>query len=184
MNDILDVLKSDIEKAVAHLKVEFSQLQVGRASAGLVDGLMVESYGTKQPLKAVANVSVPDAKTVQIQPWDKGQLVDIEKAISSSDLNVTPMNDGISIRINIPPLTEERRKDLTKVVNKMAEEERITVRQYRQKAFDKIKVLDKDKEITEDDVRSLEKKVQEIIDNANKIVEDMAKSKENDVLTV
>ena len=184
MNDILDVLKNEFDSIIEHLKSEFAHLQIGRASSALVEGIFVESYGVRQPLKAVANISIPDAKTIQIQPWNKDQLVDIEKAIASSDLNLTPMNDGVCVRINIPDLTEERRKDLVKVVHKMAEDARISVRQARQKAIDSAKKLEKNGDITEDDLKGLEKKIQARVDDTNKLIEEMVKNKEKDVLTV
>jgi len=180
----VQVAQTDLTKVVDHLKGEYSRLQIGRASAALVEGLMVEAYGSKQPLKAVASISVPDARTVQIQPWDKSQLSAIEKAVQQSDLNLNPVNDGAFIRLNLPPLTEERRKDLSKVVNRLAEESRISVRNVRQKAHDKIKELEKNKELTEDQVKSFQKKLQDKVDATNLEIEKISKGKENDVMTV
>lgn len=177
-------LQGDLDKTTAHLKDEFSRLQIGRASAALVEQIDVEVYGSKQPLKAVATISVPDAKTVQIQPWDKANLGPIEKAIQVSDINISPVNDGAVVRLNIPPLTEERRKDLTKVVHKLAEDARIAVRNARQKAHDAVKNQQKNSDITEDDARHADKLIQEKVDKANQSIEEMAKAKENDVMTV
>lgn len=181
---LLQQFQQDFTKAMDHLRQEFGGLQIGRASAALVEGLQVEAYGTKQPLKAVANISVPDSKTVQIQPWDKSQLGAIEKAIQNSDLNLSPVNDGIVVRLSIPPLTEERRRDLTKVVSRLAEEARIVVRSARQKGHDRARELEKSSEITEDQLHGFEKKLQEKVDDANRQIEEIAKSKEADIMRV
>jgi ribosome recycling factor len=184
MVNFIQQADSDIKKILEHLKSEYSHLQIGRASASLVEGLMVDAYGTRQALKAMSHVSVPDAKTIQIQPWDRGLLQAIEKAIMTSDMNLTPNNDGVVVRINIPALTEERRRDLTKVVHKLAEDARISVRHARQGIMDGIKAVEKNKEVSEDEAKGFEKKLQEKVDAANKDIETMAKNKEHDVLTV
>jgi len=184
MEELIQNAQSEFTKILDHLKSEFARLQTGRASAALVEGLMVEAYGTKQPLKGMASISVPDAKTVQIQPWDKSLLSAVEKAIQTSDINISPANDGIVIRLNLPPLTEERRRDLTKVVGRMAEEARISVRNVRQKIHDKGKDMEKNKQLTEDQMKLFQKKLQEKVDNSNMEIEKMAKGKENDVMTV
>ena len=176
--------EQDFQGALQHLKSEFAGLQVGRASAALVENLNVEAYGSVQPLKALASISIPDPKTIQIQPWDRSQLQVVEKAIQNSDIMITPSNDGIVIRLNIPPLTEERRADLSKVVNRLAEEARISVRQSRQKINDQIKEAYKNSEITEDDKLSAEKKLQEKVDEINKEIESLAKAKEAEVMKV
>lgn len=183
-DDILSSAESDFKKVLEHLHSEYSHLQIGRASAAIVEGLMVEAYGTKQPLKAVANISIPDAKTIQIQAWDRSQLQAIEKAIINSDLNLAPSNDGVVIRLNLPPMTEERRKDLSKVVTRMAEEARISVRHSRQKALDAVKELSKNSQATEDQVKAFEKKLQEKVDKYNMDIEMSSKSKEHDIMTV
>jgi len=181
---LLQEAQTEFDASFTHLKDEFSRLQIGRASAALVDGIQVEAYGTKQPIKAMANISIPDAKSIQIQPWDKSQLAVIEKAIQNSDLNISPVNDGVSIRINLPQMTEERRQELTKVVGRLAEEARIAVRHPRQKALDKAKEMQKGGDITEDQLRGFEKQLQERVDKVNKEIEDAAKAKEQDVMTV
>lgn len=181
---ILKQFQEDSDKVLEHLQHEFSGLQIGRASAALVEGIEVEAYGTKQPLKTIANVSVPDPKTVQIQPWDKSQLGPIEKAIQNSDLNIAPVNDGAVVRLVIPPLTEERRKDLTKVVHRLAEEARIAIRNARQKGHDKAREMEKSSDITEDQLRGFEKKLQQHVDDMNSKVEESAKKKEQDIMTV
>ncbi|MBU0668210.1 ribosome recycling factor [Patescibacteria group bacterium] len=184
IDDEMRQLQTDLDKNVGHLKDEYSRLQIGRASAALVESLQVDAYGVKQPIKALATIVVPDAKTIQIQPWDKSQLGSIEKAIQQSDINISPVNDGINVRLNIPPLTEERRRDLTKVVHRLAEDSRIAVRNLRQKVHDKVKTMEKSGDITEDDARSADKRIQEKVDKVNQQIEEMAKNKENDVMTV
>lgn len=184
IDKVLQQADGEFQKVLDHLKGEYSRMQIGRASAALVEGLTVETYGSRQPLKGVGSVSIPDPKTVQIQPWDKGLLAEIEKAIRNSDLNLSPVNDGVVIRLNIPPLTEERRKDLAKVVSRLAEEARITVRHARQKAHDQLKDMEKKSEITEDQARMSEKKLQEKVDKVNMEIEMLAKNKEKDVMTV
>lgn len=184
MDAEMQQLQAEIDKTMSHLKDEYSRLQIGRASSALVEHIEVDVYGSKQPLIAVATISVPDAKTVQIQPWDKANLGPIEKAIQVSDINLSPVNDGIVVRLSIPPLTEERRKDLAKVVHKLAEEARIAVRNARQKAHDAVKSQQKNNEMTEDDSRHADKMVQEKVDKANQTIEEMAKGKDHDVMTI
>lgn len=184
MADFVAQGEAEMKKIIDHLKTEYSHLQIGRASATLVEGVMVEAYGTTQSLKGLAHISVPDAKTIQIQPWDRGTLHDIEKAIQAANLGLMPSNDGVVIRINIPPLTEERRRDLTKVVHKLAEDARISVRHARQGVMDKIKGQEKAKEISEDIAKGMEKKLQERVDAINQEIEMLSKTKESDVMKV
>lgn len=184
MDALLAVCDKEFTKIFEHIKTEYSRLQAGRASPALVEGIQVEAYGTRQPLKAVGSVSVPDAKTIQIQPWDKSQLTAIEKAIQISDIGITPINDGVVIRLSVPPLTEERRKDLVKVVNKLAEEARISIRHSRQKALDGMRAMEKEGKTTEDQIKVFEKKLQEKVDKANQEIEMVAKNKEKEVMTV
>lgn len=176
--------KQGFEKAMTHLKDEFAKLQVGRASSGMVESLMVDSYGMSQPLKAVATISVPDGRTVQIQPWDKGLLSAIEKAIQNSDLDLNPTNNGVAVILNIPPLTEERRRDLVKVVNRFAEEARISVRNARHDAMTSFKRQEHDGDMTEDDRNRSEKQLQEAVDAANAEIAELAKKKEESIMTV
>lgn len=183
-DDLLKQAQTEFDQALTHLKEEFSHLQIGRASASLVEGVLVEAYGTKQPIKAMASISIPDAKTIQIQPWDRSQLGHIEKALQTSDLNIMPVNDGITLRIIMPQMTEERRKDLSKVVSRLAEEARIAVRHHRQKALEKAKEMQKNGEITEDQLKGFEKHLQDRVDKVNKEIEETSKAKEQDVMTV
>jgi ribosome recycling factor len=177
-------LEDGLQKALEHLKDEFAHLQIGRASASLVERIVVESYGVMQPLKAIASISVPDTKTIQIQPWDRSTLVGIEKAILMSDIGLTPNNNGVVIRLNIPPLTEERRKELAKVVLKMAEEAKIAVRNLRHEAMEQIKSMKNNNQVTEDQQELAEKKIQEKVDAVNVDIEHAAKQKENDIMTI
>lgn len=180
----LQAASQEFAKVLEHLKAEYSRLQAGRASANLLDGVQVEMYGSAQPIKAVGNITIPDSKTIQIQPWDKSALAPLEKAIASAGLNLNPVNDGNLIRIVLPALTEERRRDLVKVVNKMAEESRISVRNIRQKFQTKFKEAEKKGEMSEDELRGAEKKLQDTVDKYNKEIEDTAKAKEADIMTV
>lgn len=182
--DVLQLAEQDFAKTVSHLKEEFGKLQIGRASSGLVEGLVIEAYGAKQQIKAVASVSVPDARTVQIQPWDKSMLAAIEKAVRESDLNLNPTNNGLAVILSIPPLTEDRRKDLVKVVSRLAEEAKISIRNSRHDAMAKFKQMEHAGDMTEDDRVGSEKKLQERVDKVNKEVEDLAKAKEEAIMTV
>lgn len=181
MPNELQTLQSGLQKTIAHLKEEFSRLQTGRASAALVEHVLVDAYGQTQPLKAVAGISVADARTITVQPWDKGVLSDVETALVKADLGAMPVNEGSLIRIVLPPMTEERRKDLVKVVKQLAEEAKISVRQQRQEVHSSVK---KDEERTEDEHRDFENDVQKEVDKANKEIEEMASKKEEEVMTV
>lgn len=176
--------KQDFVKTLEHLGVEFNKLQVGRASSGMVDTLMVESYGVMQPIKNVASVSIPDARTVQIQPWDKSMLSGIEKAIRDSELNLNPSNNGLAIILSIPPLTEERRRDLVKVVGRMAEESRIAVRNLRHDAMTSFKKMEHDEEMSEDERKGAENALQAEVDATNKQIDELAKKKEESIMTI
>jgi ribosome recycling factor len=174
----------DFSGAMEHLKAEYSRLQIGRASSSLVENIDVESYGVSQPLKALANISTPDAKTISIQPWDRSTLGAIEKAITASDLGLAPVNDGVAVRINIPALTEERRKELAKVVYQLAEEAKISIRNARQSAQNKFKEMKDASEITEDDLHGSQKRLQDKVDDANKQIDELAKKKEEDIMKI
>lgn len=184
MQDILKQLDVDLNKVLDYLHNEYASLQIGRASTGLVETIDVLSYGAIQPLKNLANLSCPDSKTIQIQPWDKSMLGPIEKAIRESEIGLSPVNNGNVIIVSIPPLTEERRRDLVKIVHKEAEEAKVSIRQARHNAINKMKTLEKDKEISEDELKKGEKDAQERVDSINKKTEESAKHKENEVMTV
>lgn len=181
---LIEKTGNDFKKAFLRLQEEYGKLQVGRASSSLVEQLMVEAYGTLQPLKALASVSVPDARTVQIQPWDRSLLAAIEKAIQNSDLNLNPVNNGLAIILNIPSLTEERRRDLVKLVRQLAEEAKIVARNLRHEAMTTFKRMEHESEMTEDDRIGSEKAVQEAVDKLNKEIDDLAKKKEESLMTL
>jgi ribosome recycling factor len=183
-DSILNEAKVKMNKAVEFLQTEFSKLQTGRANAALVENVMVESYGAMMPLKGLASISVPESNQIAIQPWSRDQITSIEKAITAANLGLNPRSDGIVIRLTLPPLTEERRKDLVKLVHKYAEDARIAGRNARHESLSKLKNMEKEKEISEDMLNSKEKEFQKIVDDFNAKVDDMAKKKEKDVMTV
>jgi ribosome recycling factor len=182
-SSIQDAAK-EFESAMTHLQGEYAKLQVGRANPALVESVSVEAYGTSQPLKAVASISVPEPRTIQIQPWDKGMLAAIEKGILNASLGLNPVNDGVCVRLAIPPLTEERRSELAKLVHKLAEDAKISIRNVRQDGHKQFKQLKDSGDITEDDLHGAERKLQEKVDDFNKRIEEMATGKEKDVMTV
>lgn len=175
---------TEFNKAIDHLKDEYSRLQIGRASAAMVENIPVEVYGNAQPLKGVANISIPDPRSLMIQPWDKSNLSAIEKGIIAMNLGLNPVNDGSFIRINFPPLTEERRMELGKRVKQLAEDCRIVVRNLRQVAHNVFKKLKADNLITEDDIHTADKRLQDKVDEANGKIDELAKNKEKDILTI
>ena len=181
-------IKADAEakmkKSVKGLHDEYALLRTGRASPALFEKLPVEYYGTKTPMSQVANISVPEARMVVIQPWDKGVIGDIEKAILASDLSLTPSNDGKVIRINIPPLNETRRKELVKQAKAVAENYRIGVRNVRRDVNDAYKKLQKDGELTEDDVKKALDEIQKITDQTIRDIDRIAGEKEKEILEV
>lgn len=179
--DYISDIQGHIEKAVSHLHDELAKLQTGRASASLVEHIKVDSYGSLQPLKSVANITIPEPQSIAIQPWDRSTIQSIEKAIQASDLGFNPSNDGVTIRIAIPPLNEERRKELCKVAKKLAEEAKVSVRTARQGV---LKQVQSSTALSEDEQKSFEKKIQDKVDEANKKVDEMLAHKEKDILTV
>jgi ribosome recycling factor len=173
-----------MEKAISALKNEFARVRTGRASTGILDHIMVDYYGTPTRLNQLATLSVPESRTIAIQPWDVSSLKAIEKAIQASDLGLTPSNDGKVIRINIPELTEERRREIVKVIKNMTEECRVSIRHARKEANDRLKKLGKDKEITEDELHKIMDEVQKLTDSYIKEADEVLKKKEEDVMTV
>lgn len=174
----------DFDGAIARLKEEFSRLQVGRANPSLVENIPVDVYGSSQPIKAIASISIPEPRSIVIQPWDRGSLAAIERGIVGVGIGLNPINDGVVIRINIPPLTEERRTDLTKRVKHLAEEARISIRTARQDAHNVFKTLKADGDITEDDLHDADKKLQAKVDAVNTDIDKLTQAKEQDVMTV
>jgi ribosome recycling factor len=176
--------KDKMSKSIETLKKDLKRVRTGRASASLLDGIRVDYYGTITPLAQMASVAVPESRMLTIQPWDVSAIKDIEKAIMKSDLGLTPANDGKMIRINIPPLNEQRRKELVKVVNKTCEEYRVALRNIRRESNEVLKGLKKDSKISEDDARKAQDKIQKITDEHIKLVDDIYKEKEKEILEV
>jgi len=174
-------IKKHMEKAVEHLRTELSKLRVGRASATMVDGVRVDVYGSQMSLKEVAALATPDAKTITIQPWDRSLFGEIEKAILAANLGLTPMNDGKIIRINMPPITEERRKDFVKQISKEGEAAKVSVRNIRRDAMDALK---KDKVLTEDDQRRTQEEIQKLTDQFIQEIDKSVESKTKEVMTI
>ena len=173
-----------MDKALGALDRDFSRLRTGRASTGLVDNIKVDYYGTPTPISQLASVAIPDSRTITIQPWDRGAFAGVEKAILKSDLGLTPVNDGKIIRIVIPPLTEERRKDLVKVARKYSEEAKVAVRNVRRDANDGLKKLEKDKEITEDELKKAVDDVQKLTDKFVGDVDKKCAGKEKEIMDI
>ncbi|OQY13747.1 MAG: ribosome recycling factor [Desulfobacteraceae bacterium 4572_187] len=182
IESIYQETRESMDKSIDALKNEFKRVRTGRASPSLLDGIRVEYYGTITPLNQMASLSVPESRLIIIQPWDVSVIKDIEKAILKSDLGLTPSNDGKLIRISIPPLTEEGRKQLVKVIYKKGEEYRIAVRNIRRDSNDLLKGLKKDGEISEDDAFRSQDQVQKITDKYIKLIDDICKEKEKEIL--
>jgi ribosome recycling factor len=182
-----DLKKATVEhmnKAIEHLSHELTTIRTGRASAALLDALKVDYNGVMAPIKQVATVSVPDAKTILVQPFQPNMIAAVEKAIRASDLGLNPNNDGHAIRLPIPALTEDRRKEILKVVKKLGEDTRIAIRNIRREAIEKIKASEKSGKITEDDMHRGEKEAQEITDEHIKDVDKVIQAKEKEIMTV
>jgi len=178
--EILNEVNTKMDGAIKHFAKELTGIRTGRASVGLLDGIQVDYYGNKQPISQLATVSTPDALTVAVMPWDGSALASIEKAIQAAGLGLNPRNDGKIIRVPIPPLTEERRKDLVKVVKKVAEETRVAIRNVRREGMEHIKK--KSKEMPEDLAKKTHDKVQKITDDHIARVDKMAAEKEKEIL--
>jgi ribosome recycling factor len=176
--------KERMDKAVQALKEEFGTLRTGRASAGLLDQVHVDAYGSSMPLNQVGAVSVPDPRMLMVAVWDRGLVVSVEKAIRNAGLGLNPMVDGQNLRIPIPPLTEERRKELAKVAGKYAEQQRVAVRNIRRDANDDLKKAEKDGAVNQDEHKRLEAEVQKITDEAIKRIDEALKTKEQEIMHV
>jgi ribosome recycling factor len=183
MQDVLKDMESRMTAALDALSREFASVRTGRASASLLDGIRADYYGTMTPIPQMASVAVPDARTITIQPWEAGQLKEIEKAIIKSDLGITPNNDGKMLRLTMPTLTEERRKQLAKSVGKAAEEGRVAVRNVRREANDKLKALARDKKLSEDEERRGHDTIQKTTDKYIARVDELLKKKEQEILS-
>lgn len=183
-NEIKSDITTRMEKTLETLKGEFGGLRAGRAHASLLDGIMVEAYGSQTPLAQVGSVTVPDARTLAVSVWDRGLAKSVEKAIMEADLGLNPVSDGQLIRIPVPPLSEERRKELGKVASRYAEQGKIAIRNIRRDALDMIKKLKKDNLISEDDEKRHENDVQKIVDDFIKKIDEMLALKEKDIMQV
>ena len=184
MQQIFDIANEKMNKSINALLNEFATIRAGRANPSVLDRIQVEYYGVPTPINQVAALSVPEPRTILIAPWDKTALKDIEKAILMSDLGLNPQNDGSTLRLNFPPLTEERRRELVKGVSKYAEDSKVAIRSIRRDAIDKLKDLKKNSEITEDDLKNAEKKMQDMTDKFCKEIDDLATKKEKEIMEI
>ena len=184
IDSILLDAEDRMEKALAALDREFAKLRTGRATTALVDGIKADYYGTPTPISQMASVAVPDSRTLTIQPWDKGGIALIEKAILKSDLGLTPVNDGKVVRIVMPPLTEERRKDLSKVARKYSEDAKVAVRNVRRDANEHLKKLEKDKTLSEDDLKKATDDVQKLTDKFVADADKRCQAKEKEIMDI
>ncbi|MDR0518962.1 MAG: ribosome recycling factor [Clostridiales Family XIII bacterium] len=182
--DIQATLEHKMEKTISILKENLNTVRAGRANPALLDKVVVEYYGTPTPLKQIANISVPDPRSLLVAPFDPKSLHDIEKAIGAANIGINPSNDGKSLRLQIPQLTEERRKELTKLVHKFGEDAKVAIRNERRDANDKLKKQEKDGELTEDDLKSEEKDVQKKTDDCVKKIDEVIAEKEKEILEV
>ncbi len=182
LNETYQETKDRMGKSISALKNELKRVRTGRANLSLLDGIRVDYYGTLTPLNQMASLSVPESRLIAIQPWDATAIKEIEKAILKSDLGLTPSNDGKLVRISIPPLTEERRQELVKIVNKMCEEHKIAVRNIRRDSNELIRGFKKDGDISEDDAFKGQDQVQEITNEFIQQIDDIYKGKEKEIL--
>lgn len=181
---IITSIKPKMQDVISKLLDEYKNLRIGKSSSSLVEDIKVEYYGTLTPLKQMASVSTPDAKTISIQPWDKNSLGDVELAIRNAGLGLNPVNDGNLIRINLPALTEERRQELVKHIKTISEEARVALRNIRQDAWNQIKVLEKNSRLTEDDRYSAEEELNKTIDEFNRKIEEETDKKSQELMKV
>ncbi|MEK6598730.1 MAG: ribosome recycling factor [Deltaproteobacteria bacterium] len=181
---IFKELNDKMDRSIDALHREIAKLRTGRASLSMLEGIRVDYYGTPTPINQLATMSIPESRLITIQPWDAGALSDIEKAVMNSDMGLTPTNDGKLIRISIPQLTEERRKEIVKTAKKNAEEGKVAIRNNRRDANESIKKLEKDKTISQDDLKKSQTKIQEITDKYIDRVDDILKHKEKEIMEV
>jgi len=182
INDITTDTEDGMKKAVDSFKRDLQKIRTGRANAAMLDGIKVDYYGTPTPVNQVATVTVVDARLISVKPWEKSMLPVIDKAIRASDLGINPVSDSELVRLPIPPLTQERRKELAKVVGKQTEEARVAVRSARRDAMDMVKEAEKDKDITEDERKTGEKRIQDLTDKYIAMIDDVAKAKEKEIM--
>lgn len=184
MKELLKVTEEKMGKTISALERDYKAVRAGRANVSILDRVTVDYYGVPTPVQQMAAVSVPEARMLVIQPWDASTLKEIEKAILTSDIGINPQNDGKVIRLNFPPLTEERRREIVKEVKKTAEDSKVAVRNIRRDALDKLKALKKNNEITEDDEKDGEKKIQNLTDKFCKEADDLQSIKEKEIMEI
>lgn len=182
--EIFSDMKKKTGKALEALAHELSGIRTGRASTAILDGIKVDSYGTPTPIRQIATLAVPESRTITVQPWDTSQLHAIEKAILTSDLGLNPSNDGKIIRINLPQLTEERRKELVKLARKYGEESKVAIRNIRRDANESLKKIEKDKKISQDELKKLQQEVQDLTDKQIHRIDEILAQKEADIIEV
>ncbi len=184
MSNYIQEAESGFEQTLAHFAKDLKNLRTNRATAELVEDIRVEAYDQSMDLKGVASITIPDARTIQIEPWDKNLVKEIEKALTGSGLGITPKVAGTIIHLNLPPMSEENRKDLVKLINQKAEQTRISIRSVREEIREQIIKDEKAKTITEDEKYSYQEKLDEVVGKANKKVEELVAQKEKDVMTI
>jgi ribosome recycling factor len=181
---VIDDMKVHMDKSIDALRREYAKVRTGRASTGLLEEIKVDYYGTPSAISQVATLAVPEPRTITIQPWEAKMIPPIEKAIMNANIGMTPANDGKTIRLNLPPLTEERRKEIVKQLKKMAEDAKVSLRNIRRDAIDSLKKLEKDKKISEDDLKRAEKDVQDVTNAHTVRIDEVLAHKEKEVLEV
>lgn len=184
IDEVLSEARTAMDKAVKSLKKDMTKIRTGRASVSLLDDVKVEYYGVLTPLSQVATLAVPEARLMTVQPWEKNLIPEIEKAIFKADLGMTPSSDGVLIRLPVPALTEERRREMVKIIKRMSEESKISVRNSRRDANETLKMLEKEKEITEDDLKRSEKDVQQLTDKYVSAIDSIVEKKEQEVMEI
>jgi ribosome recycling factor len=184
LEEVLKRAKDHMQKALENLHHELAGIRTGKANPGLLDAIRVDYFGQMVPLKQVANIAVPDPRLITIQPWDKSVVAGIEKAIMASDLGLNPQSDGVIIRLPVPPLTEERRRDLVKVVKRMGEESKVAVRNVRRDSNDRIKKLEKEHEISEDAMHDKQDEIQKITDEFTQKIDESVAAKEKEIMEI
>ena len=184
MENVKKKLVAGMEKTVEALKKDFGRVRTGRASASLLENIMVDYYGPPTPINQVGTLAVPEPRMITIQPWEKKIIGEIEKAILKSDLGLNPDSDGQIIRVVIPPLTEERRREMTKMTKKMGEESKVALRNLRRDANEKLKKMEKDKELTKDDLKRGEKEIQDLTDSYVKKIDEIVAAKDKEIMEI
>ena len=184
VNEVLSEARTAMDKAVKSLKKDMTKIRTGRASISLLDDVKIDYYGVPTPLSQVATLSAPEARLMTVQPWEKNLIPDIEKALFKADLGLTPSSDVVLIRLPVPALTEERRREMVKIIKRMSEDTKISVRNSRRDANENLKMLEKEKEITEDDLKRSEKDVQQVTDEFIKTIDSIVQNKEQEVMEV